>query len=198
VPAAPSRGSRTLRDLGLSLAVLVGLVLVLTALGRGCSFSPGGISIDPHAVPTVDQAAELRSAASRVGFPVREPRLPEGWRANSADVASTVDAAGAPSAVRVGLLTAEGRYLRFSQSSASAADLARFEAGLPPGAQPPARETVDVAGLRWTTYPGLRTETAWVTDLGGVRLLITGSGTPDEFRVLAAAAAAAPVLPAHR
>jgi hypothetical protein len=198
VPAAPGRGGRTIRDLGLSLAVLVGLVLVLTALGRGCSFSPGGISVDPHAVPTVDQAAELRSAARRVGFPVREPRLPQGWRANSADVASTGDATGAPSAVRVGLLTAEGRYLRFSQSSATATELVRFEAGLPPGAQPPVRETVEVAGLRWTAYPGMRNEAAWVADLDGVRLLITGSGTPEEFRVLAAAAAAAPVLPARR
>ncbi|GDY29935.1 DUF4245 domain-containing protein [Gandjariella thermophila] len=192
---ARGRGGRTLRDLGLSLAVLAGMVLVLTGLSRGCSFSPGGISVDPHAVPTVDQSAELRSAAARVGFSVRDPRLPAGWRANSADVSDAGATPGGPRVVQVGWLTAAGRYLRFAQSSADSADLARFEAGRPPGENPVSTGTVDVAGRQWTVYPGLRDEPSWLTDLGGVRLLITGSGSPDEFRTLAAAAQSAPVLP---
>jgi hypothetical protein len=193
--SAPRRGGRTLRDLGLSLAVLVGLVLVLTGLTRGCSFSPGGISVDPHAVPTVDQSAELRNAAAQVGFPVRDPRLPAGWRANSADVSSVTAAPGAARVVQVGWLSAAGRYLRFAQSSADPAELATFEAGRPVGDAPPPAGTVLVDGQQWTNYPGARGEPAWLADLGGVRLLITGSGSPDEFRTLAAAAQSAPVLP---
>jgi hypothetical protein len=194
-PTAPGRSARTLRDLGLSLAVLVGLVLLLTGVTRGCSFSPGGISVDPHAVPTVDPSAELRGAAARVDFPVRDPRLPAGWRANSADVSPVAATAGAPRVVQVGWLTAAGRYLRLAQSSADPAELGGFAAGRPVGDAPAPSGTVVVDGRQWTTYPALHGEPAWVTDLGAVRLLVTGSGSAEEFRTLAAAAQAAPVLP---
>ncbi|MCP2165674.1 Protein of unknown function (DUF4245) [Goodfellowiella coeruleoviolacea] len=176
----------------LSLVVLGVLVVVLGGISRGCSFSPGGPSVDSAAGPTVDQDVALHRAAGLVDFPVREPQLPAGWRANSSDTVTT--AAGATS-VQVGWLTAQGRYLRLAQSSAEVVDLVRLEADLAADAQPSAGPTMEVDGQVWTEYPGRQDERSWVTDLAGVRLLITGNGDQDEVRTVAAAVQRAPTLP---
>jgi hypothetical protein len=91
----------------------------------------------------------------------------------------------------VGWRTPDGNYLRLSQSSAGEAELAVFETeqrAAPTGA-------VQAAGRVWVRYPGPRAEQAWVSDLGEVRLLVTGSGTEEQFRTLADATLDAPVLP---
>jgi hypothetical protein len=191
----PRRGlaGKTTRDMVLSLLVLFAVVGVVTAVTRGCSFSPGGPTIDPNAVPTVDQAAELRSAARRVDFPIRNPTAPAGWRANSAQVVTT--RGGAPD-VQVGWLTAGGRYLRLAQSSAAVPDLVASEGSLAKDVSlDPQGGTLEAAGVTWTGYPGQNGERSWVADLSGVRVLITGSGTADEARALATAVHDAPVLP---
>jgi ribosomal protein L16/L10AE len=54
---------------------------------------------------------------------------------------------------------------------------------------------VDVAGTPWAKYPGKGTEISWVASVDNVQLLITGSGTEDEFRILATAAQNAKPLP---
>jgi hypothetical protein len=190
-PGGRSRGQQSARDVLLSMVPLVLIVLALAGLAGMCSFSPGGPSIDPRAVPTVDAAERLGRAASTVPFPVRSPELPAGWRANSAGVDRVGDELDAPRAVRVGWRTPDGNYLRLSQSSAGEAELAVFETeqrAAPTGA-------VQAAGRIWVRYPGPRAEQAWVTDLGEVRLLVTGSGTEEQFRTLTDATLDAPVLP---
>ncbi len=190
-PGGRSRGQQSARDVLLSMVPLVLIVLTLVGLAGMCSFSPGGPSIDPRAVPTVDAAERLGRAASTVPFPVRSPELPAGWRANSASVEWVGAEPDAPRAVRVGWRTPGGNYLRLSQSSAGEAELAVFETeqrAAPTGA-------VQAAGRVWVRYPGPRAEQAWVTDLGEVRLLVTGSGTEEQFRTLADATLDAPVLP---
>lgn len=185
-----SRGQQSTRDVLLSMLPLVLIVLALVGLAGMCSFSPGGPGIDPRAVPTVDAAERLGRAASTVPFPVRSPELPAGWQANSAGVDRVGADAGAPQAVRVGWRTPDGNYLRLSQSSAGEAELAAFETeqrAAPTGA-------VQAAGRTWVRYPGPRAEQAWVIDLGEVRLLVTGSGTDEQFRILVDAALDAPVL----
>ncbi|WP_258174791.1 DUF4245 domain-containing protein [Actinopolyspora mortivallis] len=181
---------RSVRAMLFAMLPLVLVVLGIAGLTGRCSLSPVGPPVnDPETAPTVNVSVELDAAASDVGFPVVRPRPPEGWRANSADVARVTEQ---HRAVRVGWLTPRTHYLRLSQSAANEADLVAFETERPPRA----RGTVHAAGTRWVVYDSIRSEVAWVTDHDGVRMLITGNGTEQEFRVLAEAALRAdPVRP---
>jgi hypothetical protein len=61
--------------------------------------------------------------------------------------------------------------------------------------------TVDVDGTRWIVYRGDSTEPVWTTRLGGAvgtQIAITGAGSTDQFRTLAAATESQPPLPASR
>ncbi|GAA4856914.1 DUF4245 domain-containing protein [Saccharopolyspora cebuensis] len=175
-----------------SAMVFAILPMVLVALGAAglisqWSFSPGGPSVDGASVPTVDVAAELDQAADRAGFPVVDPALPPEWRANSANVTTLASKA---QVVRVGWLTGEAHYLRLAQSTAAEAELVAAETRREPAAQ----GVVRAAGLDWVVYRSVRDERAWVGERAGVRLLITGNGTEAEFRTLAEAAVAAPLV----
>ncbi|MCP2258923.1 Protein of unknown function (DUF4245) [Streptoalloteichus tenebrarius] len=192
-PPPRSRAQHGVRDIVLSLVFLLLIVLAIVGVTRGCSFSPGGPSVDPNAVrPTVDAPAELRRAAGRVPFAVRVPAVPEGWHGNSSGVDRVGDTTPKPYAVRVGWLTDQGHYVRLSQSDAAEPDLLRFETG---HADAKATGSVEVDGVRWTVYPGQRDERAWTTTLDGHQVLITGSGSEAEFRALASATQAAPLAP---
>lgn len=175
-----------MRDMLLSMIVLAVGVLVLAALTRSCSFSPGGPSTSGSSVPSVDVTAELQAAAAQVPFPLRQPQLPDGWRPNS-DSVDSLGPNGKDRAVRVGWIAPDNRYLQVSQSNASAVDLVRSAAALGDNATvaPMGSETVD--GTKWTVYPGIRDEQSWVSDLGTERLFVTGNGTTADFRTLAAA-----------
>ena len=185
----------------LSVIVLALLALALTAVTRSCSFSPAGPSTSGAATVTVNVPDEFRSDAATVGFPLRQPAVPEGWHANSAAVSSVPGGAGGQdTAMRLGLVTPDGHYVEVVQSNADAADLVRFVDGLPAGTTVAARGTVDAAGTTWTSYPGVRDEVAWETEIGSgtdsVRALITGDGTPAECQALASAIRSAPIVPA--
>ncbi|GGM69149.1 hypothetical protein GCM10012275_44450 [Longimycelium tulufanense] len=193
-PPPRSRGQQGIRDIVMSLLFLLLIVFVMVGVTRGCSFSPGGPSVDQGVVPTVDPTAELHRAAKRVPFGVRQPELPAGWRANSAGVDRFGETTPKAYAVRVGWLSPSGHYLRLSQSNGAEADLVRFETGR----QESSTSSVEVDGVRWTVYPGQRSERAWVTELDGHRVLVTGSGDEQEFRTLAGAVQGAPVLQVTR
>lgn len=182
-----ARGRAGMRDMLLSMLVLAVAVLVLAAVSRGCSFSPGGATDDSTSVPVVDVSAELQAAVGQVKFPLREPHLPAGWRPNS-DSLSSVGPNGVDQTVQVGWITPDGRFLQLSQSNATALDLVRKAAELSDDTPVSSTGTQQVDGTKWTVYPGVRTEQSWTADLGSVRLLVTGNGTADEFRTLTAAA----------
>ncbi|WP_025354519.1 DUF4245 domain-containing protein [Kutzneria albida] len=192
-PQRPTgRGAQGARDMLLSLAALLVVIFAILGLGRGCSFSPGGPTVDSGAAPTVDEAAQLKGAAAGVDFPVREPALPTGWRANSAATVPVGLGDRSRPAIQIGWLTAGGAYLRLSQSQADAADLAKSETE--GTTAPSATGTVEVKGVRWTVYPARRQERSWLTERDGVRLLISGSAQEAEFRVLAEATQTAPLV----
>jgi hypothetical protein len=188
-PAKPPRSALTVRDMVGAVVVLVVIVLVFAGVTRSCSFAPGGPSVEPGAGPTVDAPAQLRVLAGSMPFPLRVPVLPPGWRATTVDTAR-VGPVGAR-AVRTGYLTSEGRYLRLVQSDADEAALLASEAKGPPVASGP----VVVNGTTWVSYTDDTREPIRIAALDGVRLLITGSGSDDEFRTLAAAATGGRVLP---
>ncbi|WP_051385623.1 DUF4245 family protein [Actinokineospora inagensis] len=158
----------------LALLIIIGLPLWLT---RACTFSPGAPQADPAAAPRVDVSANLSQA--QLPFKVRVPVVPAQWHGNSTSVGKVEPD---DKVIRAGWLTPD-RYIQLSQSNADIPELVTSETG----AMSLARGTEDVNGTQWTVFPGRRDELAWVADVNGVRLLITGTGDANEFRALAAA-----------
>ncbi len=187
-------GGKTTKDMVLSLVPLTLVILVFAGMAGMCAFSPGGPETDSSTAPSVDAPAELARVAREVPFTVREPGVPDGWRANSFGVRPVTDTGGpdGPRAVRVGWLLPAGGYLRLSQSDATELELAAFETDI---RRPKPVGAVQVDGVTWVHYPSVRDEPAWVADVSGVRLLVTGSAPESELRVLASAVLAARPLP---
>jgi hypothetical protein len=197
-PTPPAKAGRTqlsVRDMLVALGVLLVVVLVIGGLSRGFSFAPGGPTVDPAAIPVVDASAELRGLAPPVGFPLRVPAVPPDWRSNS--VAKEPVRNTDSTAVRVGYLTASSQYLQLQQSDAGEEALLAAAAG---SRKLAAQGVQDVGGQRWVVYGARPDEPIWIAEIpvpGGapVRLVITGSGSEDDYRVLAGAAQAGEVLP---
>ena len=176
------------RDMLISMLVLLPVVAFFAFLGKGCSFSPGGPTMDPSAVPSVEVAPVLAATARQVPFPLRNPATPAGWRATSVD---RRPAPGGTVAVRVSWLTSAGRYLRLVQSNAEEGALVADETAGPPASAAPVR----VGASDWVVYQGANGEQAWVRRDGPVEWLVTGDGVAAEFQALAQAVTAAPPLP---
>jgi hypothetical protein len=188
----PGRAALGMREMIGAMVVLVVIVGVLAAVTRGCSFDPGAPSANPSTAPTVDAGEKLGQAASSVSFPVREPALPKAWHANSSSTTAVGSGSAADVIVRVGWLTPGGRYVQLSQSGGTVADVVAAETGTEPA--PTGKQDVD--GTSFATYPSRRDEVAWVAELDGTVVLITGDATGQEFRALAEAVVAAKPLPA--
>ncbi|KMV21452.1 DUF4245 domain-containing protein [Mycobacterium heckeshornense] len=191
------------RDMFWSIAPLAVACILLAGLVGMCTFAPGGTN--RGMVPTYDAASALRADAQALGFPIRLPRLPEGWRSNSGsrggiengriDPASGQPAHAATSTV--GYISPTGMYLSLTQSNADEDKLVgSIHAALYPSG------VVDVDGTRWVVYQGDAAEPVWTTRLesatGGTQLAITGAGSSDQFRTLAVATQSQPPLPASR
>jgi hypothetical protein len=171
-----------MRDMVGALVVLALVVLAAGGVSRSCTFAPTGPTVDGSRLPTVDVAAELTRLAPGSTIPLRVPAVPEGWRANAVNRTSLPEGGRV---VSTGFLTPDGRYLRLQQGDATEEAMLRAEAG---GGAAPAQGTVDVEGQQWVAYTGERGEPIWITDLDGVRLLVTGSASEADFRTLAVAA----------
>lgn len=182
----PDRGSLRMRDMIGAVVVLLVIIGAVLAFYGGCEFSPGGPTVDPKTAPSVDASRDLGLAARSTAFPVRQPAVPKDWRPNSTSTTAVGAGATASVVVRVGYVTPAGTFVQLSQSGGDVGEIVAKEAG---HAEPPKPTgTVEVDGVTWTTYPGRRDEDAWVADLDDVVLLVTGSGTEQQFRQLAKAA----------
>jgi hypothetical protein len=188
------------RDMFWSMAPLIlGCILLAGMLGM-CSFQPNGPTQGP--IPTYDAEGALGSDAETLGFPIRMPVLPEGWRPNSGrrdglDGARTDPATGQPARAlisNVGYITPDTKYMSLTQSNADEDDLVRSIAA---GAYPTG--TVEVGGRQWIVYEGAAEdgpdEPVWTTRIGSTQLAITGGGSPEEFRTLASATQSQSPLP---
>ncbi|AQA06485.1 hypothetical protein BVC93_17840 [Mycobacterium sp. MS1601] len=203
VPALKEAKPRLLqdgRDMFWSMAPLVlGCILLAGLLGM-CSFQPSGPT--QGSVPTYDAEAALGSDAQTLGFPVRLPKLPEGWQANSGkrdglDSARTDPATGQRTRAllsNVGYLTPDTKFMSLTQSNA---DEDRLVASILPGAYPTG--AVDVGGRQWVVYQAVsengRDEPLWTTRIGSTQLAITGAGSPEQFHTLAEATQSQSPLP---
>jgi hypothetical protein len=136
----------------------------------------------------------LQADADALNFPVRLPRLPAGWQANSGvrggiEAGRTDPRTGQRQravTTRVGYLAPSKMYVSLTQSDADETALVRsIESSVYPTG------TEDVDGVTWIVYQGGEgTEPVWTTrldsPLGVAQLAITGAGSSSDFRTLAA------------
>jgi hypothetical protein len=206
VPVKPPEKSRLLqdgRDMFWSMAPLLLACIVLAGVLGMCSFAPNGPG--PGPAPQYDAPAALQADADALKIPMRLPRLPQGWQANSGSRGSIdggrTDGGQAVRAVtsRVGYLAPTGMFISLTQSNADEDKLMRWlDTGLvPTGVQ-------DVDGVRWVVYEGGDPEgefpnPVWTTRLqaasGSAQIAITGAAGTAEYRTLAAATQTQPPLP---
>lgn len=194
-PRKQQRVGHGARDMLMSMLVLTVVVLGLLLLTGAVSFDPGGQDAkNSTAAPTRNPGEVLNSAARQVDFPLRNPGVPGDWHCNSAGTERAGDGASASEVVQLGWLTPDRGYLRLAQADTTAQALVKEETGAGSDATVSKQGTVSVGGVTWTKYPGRRDESAWVTSLSGVRVLITGSATPKQFHTMAAALPDATVI----
>lgn len=183
-----------------SLAPLVVACVILAGLVGMCSFQPKGPA--EGVTPTYDAAAALQADADVLDFPVRVPKLPPDWQSNSGGRASIEQGRTDPKTgareravtTRVGYIAPSKMYVSLTQSDADETALvgAIRQEVYPTGAE-------DVAGVKWVVYQGGEdTEPVWTTRLnspaGPAQLAITGAGSAEDFRTLAAATQSQPPL----
>lgn len=191
-----------------SIVPLVVVCIVLAGVAGMCTFAPGGT--DRGTVPSYDAAAALRADAQTFGFPVRLPELPAGWQPNSGSRGDVDNGRTDPSTGQrlravtstVGYITPTGMYLSLTQSNA---DEDRLVGAIHPSGPPLyPTGTVDVDGTNWIVYQASgqgadAAEPVWTARLTGpagvTQIAITGAGSTDQFRTLAAATQSQPPLP---
>ncbi|BCI54706.1 membrane protein [Mycolicibacterium litorale] len=178
------------RDMFWSIAPLVVACIVLAGLLGMCSFQGSGPTEGP--APSYDAARALQADADALKIPIRLPALPDGWRANSGGRSGIEAGAEDPRTgqttravvSRTGYLAPSGRYVSLTQSNA---DEDKLVESITPGLVPSGAQDVD--GVSWVVYQGGEdVEPVWTTRLSGdAQIAITGAGSADEFRTLAAA-----------
>jgi hypothetical protein len=203
------------RDMFWSIVPLAVACIVLAGLAGTCTFAPGATN---RTVPSYDAAGALRADAQTLKFPVRLPRLPEGWQPSSGSRGGIENGRTDPSngqrlravTSTVGYLSPSGMYLSLTQSNA---DEDKLVGSIHPSSSPARQQamyptgTVDVDGTRWIIYQGdgsadNAAEPVWTTRLdspaGPAQIAITGAGSADQFRTVAAATQSQRPLPASR
>lgn len=203
-PTPPEPKPRLLqdgRDMFWSLGPLVLACLVLAGLVGMCSFRPAGPG--DGMIPQYDAVAALQADAAVLDFPIRLPRLPEGWQANSGarggiEAGRTDPETGQrlrAATTRVGYIAPSKMYVSLTQSDADETALVQsiHRSVYPTGVE-------DVGGVKWVVYQGGEdTEPVWTTRLespgGATQVAITGAGNSDDFRTLAVATQSQSPLP---
>lgn len=178
------------RDMLLSLAAMAVIMFIAVGTTGLCSFNPG--RPEQGMIPRADVQSFLKQENQRAPYPVVEPRLPEGWTANS----TRAGMIGPHQTSIIGYVTPEESYVQVLQTDAPA-DM------LPDPDQAPRVDagTMEAGGVTWQvsegTEPNVRR--TWVADLGDVRVEIQGSASDEMYRTLAEAVvkahAAAPAKP---
>jgi Protein of unknown function (DUF4245) len=198
------------RDMFWSIAPLVIACVVLAGMLGMCSFAPNGPGKGP--APVYDAPAALAADAVALKIPIRLPKLPDGWQANSGsrkgidggrtDPVSHQQSRAVSSTV--GYLAPSGMFVSLTQSNA---DEDKLVASINTDLYPTG--TQDVDGVKWVVYDGPPSagqdgkpaEPVWTTRLAGpsgaAQIAITGAAGTAEYRTLAAATQKASPLSAE-
>lgn len=184
--ADKQRGKQTVRDMVLSLAV------ILLAAGVIYAFVPHDGGQDP--VKPVSYRVELNSARRSAPYPVAAPQgLSEKWRATSV----TYEPGSAKgSAWHLGFMTPDDQYAAVEQSDTAHPD--RYVHDVTQGAHRTQR-TVRAGGETWTRYEGKKYDALVRVDNSGAHgehgkghpgrhtTVVTGTAGAEQLRQMAGA-----------
>jgi hypothetical protein len=164
----------TSRDMVLSMAVIVGLILVFLLLVPR-----------PNKIPerTLDVPAAARNATAELGFSPADPSLPEGWTARTADVQRGTD--NLPT-WHLTYTSPSGFYVGVQQTANATADWEDRQ--VTDGAE---RGNTWVAGKTWVVRS--RTDrgiTSWVLREPPLTTVVTGTAPERELSLFATAVVA--------
>ena len=174
-----------MRDMALSMGLIVVIVVAVAWLHNGMSVSPGRAT-DEGTAPTTDVAAELTRVQRVVNYaPVRPATLPADWKPQSFTYALAADAPAKAATVRAGWLTSDGKFISLVQAPAPIQTLLSGEFG----SSAPTTGTITEGGADWSVTTGVRQEVAWYREFGNLTVVITGSAAEADFRILARALA---------
>ncbi|MCF8611636.1 DUF4245 domain-containing protein [Gordonia sp. HY285] len=177
------------KDLIWSLIALGVIILVVAGVAGSCSWGFGSDATEQN-VPHFDVSEGLRADANTMGFPIRDPKVPNDWQANSGstqEIAETISS-------NVGWITDGGAYVQLTQTDATEESLMRKLLG----DDTSGNGTRDIGGQMWVTYENLEHQKAWIVDLGNVRIGVKSRGKDDSMQTLAEAVLAAKPLAADR
>ncbi|MDQ0892901.1 DUF4245 domain-containing protein [Agromyces ramosus] len=172
------RQRQTLKNLVLALGASLLIVLVIVLI-----VPRSGAPIDRD----IDVAAVAEQAQIASDDPLAVPKVPEGWRANAAEL-RTSEADGV-TAWYAGYLTPSSEYIGMYQGlqANSTWVSALLERTLATG-------TTTIDGVEWTVYDNRGTgddvgnaEYGLTTEAGGSTFVLLGTATPAEFEALAGA-----------
>lgn len=172
------RQRQTLKNLVLALAASLLVVLVIVLLVPRS---------DTAMQRDIDVAAVAEQAQVVSDVPLAVPDLPEGWRANAAELRkSSVDGV---TAWYAGYLTPSDEYIGMYQGlEANPTWVAELLA------RTIATSTVTVDGVEWTVYDNRQTgddvgnaRYGLTTEAGDSTFVLLGTGTPEEFETIATA-----------
>jgi hypothetical protein len=168
-PAA-SRANPLLRNMAISLGVLLVPILAFVLISQWLSGGPS--AVDPSS------AYESARAAGR--FPVLEPQgLPSGWTVTRADVQH---GSGGSAILRIGYVSPTGGPARIVESDVPVTSLLPDELG---GVRP-AQDSRSIGGRDWQLYPGRGKERALVFQQPKMTVLVIGQMPDAELNALAA------------
>lgn len=181
------------RDLIISLGVLLVVMFFSVGFTGLCSFNPGSADRSGP-VQEVDIDTILKTDARGLGIPVRLPALPDNWEPNSGR-RTMVD--NEPSS-KAGWVIDERAFLALTQTVAELKDAVDDEDGeyreeTDTFVVPASKSSTGVE-VTWQIWTGDDVRQIWAADLGDVRLLISGTATPEQYRTMAEAAVKAQPL----
>jgi hypothetical protein len=172
------RQRQTLKNLVLALGASLVVMLVLVLLVPRS---------DTPIEPDIDVAAVAEQAQIASSDPLAVPDLPEGWRANAAELRKSE--ADGVTAWYAGYLTPSDEYVGMYQGLEANPT---WVAGLLERTLATGTTTID--GIDWTVYDNRESNDdvgnaryGLVTEAGGNTFVLIGTATTDEFETIAAA-----------
>lgn len=181
------------RDLLISLGVLLVVMFFSVGFTGLCSFNPGPAE-KSGPVQEVDIDTILKSDARGLDIPLRLPALADNWQPNSGG-RTMVD--NQPSS-KAGWVIDEKAFLSLTQTVVGLEDAVKdTDDGYREETDTfvvPAADSSTGKDVTWQIWSGDDVKQVWATDLGDVRLLISGTATQEQYRTLATAVAKAQPL----
>lgn len=177
------RRSLTMKDMWGAVGILAVVLVVVLGLNGTIGF---GNSTDNGETPVADVTGGLQKSAAALELPLEVPQgLPAEWQPNSFAQTDPFTSGGTRTVVRGGWITDGGRFVGLVQSTETPDQLVASEFG----SARTSTAVVSAGGVDWSSYPGARSEVAWVHQAGPISVMITGSAAEDDFRILADALA---------